>query len=47
LLLPSSPHTVTASGYTNLEVWLHGYAAAVEPATSGAAPSAPSGLSSK
>ena len=43
LLLPASPHAVTASGYTNLEVWLHGYAAAVEPgATTSAAPSVPS-----
>jgi hypothetical protein len=30
LMLPNNPHAVTASGYTNLEVWLHGYAAAVE-----------------
>jgi hypothetical protein len=31
LTLPANPNTVTASGYTNLEVWLHGYAALVEP----------------
>lgn len=31
LTLPASPHTATASGYTNLEVWLHGYATALEP----------------
>lgn len=38
LTTPGSPHTVTGSGYTNLEVWLHGYADAVE----GAAPPGPS-----
>ncbi|WP_129777964.1 pectate lyase family protein [Peristeroidobacter soli] len=30
LTLPADPNTVTASGYTNLEVWLHGLAAEVE-----------------
>jgi hypothetical protein len=30
LVMPKNPHIVTASGYTNLEVWLHGYAVAVE-----------------
>jgi hypothetical protein len=30
LLLPPDPHGASASGYTNLEVWLHNYAAAVE-----------------
>lgn len=30
LTLPSNPHTVQASGYTNLEEWLHGYARDVE-----------------
>jgi hypothetical protein len=30
LTLPSNPHAVTSSGYTNMELWLHGYAAAVE-----------------
>ncbi len=29
LTLPSSPNTVTPSGYTVLEEWLHGYAASV------------------
>lgn len=33
LTTPTNPHTVTASGYTNLEVWLHGYADGVEGAT--------------
>ena len=32
LTLPSNPHIVTASGYTNLELWLHNLAAAVETA---------------
>ncbi|GFE85862.1 pectate lyase family protein [Steroidobacter agaridevorans] len=30
LTLPADPNTVTASGYTNLELWLHGMAAEVE-----------------
>jgi hypothetical protein len=30
LELPANPDTVTASGYTNLELWLHGMAADVE-----------------
>lgn len=30
LTLPANPNTVTASGYTNLELWLHGMAAEVE-----------------
>jgi hypothetical protein len=30
LTLPSNPHTATASGYTNLEKWLHGHALALE-----------------
>jgi hypothetical protein len=32
LTLPANPHTVTGSGYTNLELWLQGYAAIVEGA---------------
>ena len=31
LTTPSNPHTVASSGYTNLEEWLHTYAAGVEP----------------
>jgi hypothetical protein len=30
LSLPANPNTVTGSGYTNLEVWLQGYASVVE-----------------
>jgi hypothetical protein len=43
LTLPSSPHTVTGSGYTNLEVWLQGYAKALEGSTApvSATPPAP------
>jgi hypothetical protein len=37
LTLPASPNTVTASGYTNLELWLHRMAAQVE----GRAPTPP------
>lgn len=33
LTTPSNPHTVTGSGYTNLEVWLQGYATIVEGTT--------------
>jgi hypothetical protein len=44
LTTPANPHTVTASGYTNLEVWLHGYAAAVEGTSTASAPPAPSRL---
>jgi hypothetical protein len=35
---PDNPHTKTAAGYTNLEVWLQGYAAALEGAAGLAAP---------
>jgi hypothetical protein len=41
LTLPSNPHRVTSSGYTELEQWLHAYSAQVEG--SGSAPSTPSG----
>jgi hypothetical protein len=33
LTLPNNPHTNSGNGYTNLEVWLQGYASAVEPGT--------------
>ena len=39
LSLPANPHAVTSSGYTNLETWLHGYAAALEPRSESAPPS--------
>ena len=38
LTLPASPHQVTASGYTNLEVWAQQMAAALQPAGSGPTP---------
>jgi hypothetical protein len=41
LALPSNPHTVTSSGYTNLENWLHGMAAAVEASNQTATPPSP------
>jgi len=48
LTLPSSPNTVTSSGYTNLEVWLQGMAAAVEKGGNGdsttTAPAPPTGV---
>jgi hypothetical protein len=31
--VPANPHTVTAQGYTNLELYLHSFAAALEPRT--------------
>ena len=40
LTLPENPNTVTASGYTNLELWLHDVAADVE-GRSRKAPEAP------
>jgi hypothetical protein len=43
LTIPDSPHTVTSSGYTSLEVWLHGYAAIVEGGGP-IAPAQPTGL---
>jgi hypothetical protein len=39
LTVPSNPHGTTSSGYTNLEVWLQGYAAALEGG--GSAPNSP------
>src|SRR5205823_1623319 len=33
LNVPANPHTVTSSGYTVLEEWLHGFAALVEDGT--------------
>lgn len=42
LTTPSNPHVVTGSGYTNLEIWLQGYAAVVEGAAR--VPSAPTNL---
>ena len=44
LTLPASPHAVSASGYTNLEVWLHGFASAVENGGSPRVPATPTGL---
>ncbi len=40
LTLPADPNTVNASGYTNLELWLHGMAAEVE-GRSAASPASP------
>ena len=40
LTVPANPNTVTANGYTNLELWLHGMAAQVEGRAS-ALPAAP------
>jgi hypothetical protein len=41
LTLPSSPHSTTSSGYTNLEKWLHNYAAALETGAEISAPQGP------
>jgi pectate lyase len=45
LTLPANPGTVTASGYTNLELWLHSLDGTVSGVTQAAAPAAPSVLS--
>jgi pectate lyase len=45
LTLPTNPHSYTSSGYTNLELWLHNFAAGVEGgATATEVPSAPTGV---
>ena len=44
LVLPQNANAATASGYTNLELWLHAMSAGVEGATLGNAPSAPADL---
>jgi len=48
LTVPANPHTTATSGYTNLEVWLQSYAAAVEggsgSTSGGTAPAAPTGV---
>src|SRR4029450_2980811 len=46
LTLPQNPHAVTSSGYTTLEIWLHGFAVQVQGGTSSpsALPSAPVGV---
>jgi hypothetical protein len=41
LTVPASPHAATSSGYTNLEKWLHNYAAAVETGAEISAPQGP------
>jgi hypothetical protein len=33
LTLPANAHATTGSGYTNLEVWLHGFASQLEDGT--------------
>jgi hypothetical protein len=47
LTLPASPNTVTASGYTNLELWLHKMSATVEGKTAGSPPVSPQLVSVK
>jgi hypothetical protein len=46
LTLPANPHIVTGSGYTNLELWLHGFSATVEGTTTvtSSPPAPPTGL---
>jgi hypothetical protein len=44
LTVPSDPHQVQASGYTNLELWLHQFARSVEHGEGAPKPGAPSGL---
>ena len=45
LTLPANPNTVTASGYTNAELWLHSLDGAVSGVTQAQSPSAPLSLS--
>ena len=33
LTVPANPHGLAATGYTNLETWLHGFAATLEGGT--------------
>ena len=47
LVLPSNPNGVTASGYTNLEVWLHKMSATVEGKTTASPPVSPQLVSVK
>ncbi len=44
LTLPGNMHTVSASGYTNLELWLQNYAASVEGSAPASAPAPPTNL---
>jgi hypothetical protein len=44
LTLPANPNTVTSSGYTNLEVWLHSLDATVGGLTQAQGPAAPATL---
>ncbi len=40
LVLPANPNTVTASGYTNVELWLHSLDGAMQGVTQGSSPAA-------
>jgi pectate lyase len=44
LTLPANPNTVTASGYTNLEVWLHSLDDSVKGVTQAKSPAPPQSL---
>jgi hypothetical protein len=44
LTVPTDPHQVQASGYTNLELWLHGLARSVETGEGEPKPGTPTGL---
>jgi pectate lyase len=41
LTLPSNPNTVTPSGYTNLELWLHAMDGSISGVTQGSSPASP------
>lgn len=47
LTLPANPNTVTASGYTNLELWLHSLDQSVGGVTQANSPAAPVNFSAK
>jgi hypothetical protein len=47
LTLPANPATITASGYSNLEVWLQQMDQQVRGATSAQSPAAPLALTAR
>lgn len=47
LTLPANPNTVTASGYTNLELWLHSLDQSIAGVTQAKSPAAPQNVSAQ
>jgi hypothetical protein len=44
LTLPANPNTVTSSGYTNLEKWLHSMDGSISGVTQSSSPASPAKL---